>query len=170
MTESTQTPIAEKLKFSMRNLPLLEGGATMELVGLTPMMWAHSKVYSAGGENALHSHEMEDHVFLVLQGRAMFYFGDGSLAEVRPFQGVMVPRGTRYRFNAQESDGNLVLFRVGAAVVKNSADLDPRFSMPREVLSSRSDSQGAYAAGDAAANGIAARPTVFKTGLFFAPD
>ena len=58
---------AARLRFSMRNLPLLEGGATMELLGLSPMLWAHSKVYSSGGENALHSHDIEDHVFLILQ-------------------------------------------------------------------------------------------------------
>jgi mannose-6-phosphate isomerase-like protein (cupin superfamily) len=159
-----------KLKFSMRNLPLLEGGATMELVGLAPMMWAHSKVYSAGGENALHSHEIEDHVFLILQGRATFYFGDGGSVDVRHFEGVMIPRGTRYCFNAHESEGNLVLFRVGAANIRNSADLDPKFSMPREALQSRADSAGGYAAGDAAKNGVAAQPTVFKAGAFFAPD
>lgn len=161
---------AQQLMFSMRNLPLLEGGATMELLGLAPMLWAHSKVYSAGGENALHSHEIEDHVFLVLQGRATFHFGDGSSSEVRAFEGVTVPRGVRYRFNAVESEGNLVMFRVGAALVKDSKDLDPRFAIPREALKSRADSQGNYAAGDAKKNGVAAQPTVFKPGAFFAPD
>lgn len=164
------TPLAGKLKFSMRNLPLLERGATMELVGLAPMLWAHSKVYSAGGENALHSHEIEDHVFLVLQGRATFHFEDGSSAEVRTFEGVTVPRGVGYRFHAHQAEGNLVLFRVGAAAVKNSSDLDPRFSLPREALRSRSDPQGNYAAGDAAKNGVASQPTVFKAGAYFEPD
>lgn len=161
---------AAKLRFSMRNLPLLEGGATMDLLGLAPMMWAHSKVYSTGGENALHSHEIEDHVFLVLQGEATFHFGDGSTGTVRPFEGVMVPRGTRYRFHANEASGNLVMFRVGAAVVKDSSDLDPKFALPREALQSRSDSQGRYAAGDARKNGVASQPTVFKAGAFFAAD
>ena len=48
------------------------------------MLWAHSKVYSKGGENALHSHDIEDHVFLVLQGEASFFFGD----EVRPMSAL----------------------------------------------------------------------------------
>lgn len=161
---------AAKLKFSMRNLPLLEGGATMELLGLAPMLWAHSKVYSAGGENALHSHAIEDHVFLVLQGRASFYFGDGSSTQVRAFEGVTIPRGVQYRFNAHEEEGNLVMFRVGAALVKDSSDLHPRFPLPREALDSRADPQGRYAAGDARKNGVAAQPTVFKPGAFFCPD
>ncbi|MGJ7596253.1 cupin domain-containing protein [Variovorax sp. ZT5P30] len=161
---------ASELVFSMRNLPLLEGGATMELLGLAPMLWAHSKVYSSGGENALHSHDIEDHVFLVLQGEASFSFGDGSTSSVRAFEGVMVPRGTQYRFHANEAGGNLVMFRVGAGPVKDSTDLDPRFSIPREALKSRKDPGGQYAAGDAKANGVAAQPTVFKAGAFFAPD
>lgn len=160
---------AAKLRFSMRNLPLLEGGATMELLGLAPMLWAHSKVYSTGGENALHSHDTEDHVFLVLQGEAIFHFGDGSTGEARAFEGVMVPRGTLYRFHAKEAAGNLVMFRVGAAVVKDSSDLHPKFNIPREALQSRSDPQGRAAAGDDTKNGTAAQPTVFKAGAFFAP-
>lgn len=161
---------AARLKFSMRNLPLLDGGATMELLGLAPMLWAHSKVYSAGGENALHSHDIEDHVFLILQGRAVFHFGDGSSTTARAFEGVTVPRGTRYRFHADESERNLVMFRVGAALVQDSGDLDPKFALPREALKSRADPKGNYAAGDAQKNGTAARPTVFKAGAFFAPD
>jgi mannose-6-phosphate isomerase-like protein (cupin superfamily) len=161
---------AEKLKFSMRNLPLLEGGATMEILGLTPLMWAHSKVYSAGGENALHAHDTEDHLFFVLQGRATFEFADGSTTGARQYEGVMIPRGTLYKFHAHEEEGNLVLLRVGAAVVKDSSDLHPRFNIPREALDARSDRTGAAAPGDAKANGTAAQPTVFKPGAFFAPD
>lgn len=170
MSNLADLSTAAKLRFSMRNLPLLEGGATMELLGLTPMLWAHSKVYSTGGENALHSHEIEDHVFLVLQGEATFHFGDGSSSVVRPFEGVAVPRGTQYRFHANEAGGNLVLFRVGAAAVKDSGDLHPKFHIPNEALKSRSDPQGRPAAGDDKKNGVAAQPTVFKAGAFFAPD
>lgn len=161
---------AARLRFSMRNLPLLEGGATMELLGLSPMLWAHSKVYSSGGENALHSHDIEDHVFLILQGEATFHFGDGSTTQVRAFEGVTVPRGTRYSFQANEAGGNLVMFRVGAALVKDSSELDPKFAIPREALQSRRDPSGGYAAGDARKNGAASQPTVFKAGAFFAPD
>ncbi|MES2975487.1 MAG: cupin domain-containing protein [Pseudomonadota bacterium] len=171
MTNLADTPpAAARLKFSMRNLPLLEGGATMELLGLAPMLWAHSKVYSGGGENALHSHEIEDHVFLILQGRATFHFGDGSTTDVGAFDGVMVPRGIKYRFHADESAGNLVMFRVGAATVADSSDLHPKFNIPNEALKSRADPQGNYAAGDAQKNGVASQPTVFKAGAFFAPD
>lgn len=171
MTNLADMPsTAAKLRFSMRNLPLLEGGATMELLGLSPMLWAHSKVYSTGGENALHSHQIEDHVFLILQGEATFYFGDDSSIVVKPFEGVTVPRGTLYRFHANEAQGNLVMFRVGAAVVEDSSDLHPKFNIPKQALQSRSDPAGQVAPGDAAKNGVASQPTVFKAGAFFAPD
>jgi len=171
MSNPAEVPsAAARLRFSMRNLPLLDGGATMDLLGLSPMLWAHSKVYSSGGENALHSHDIEDHVFLVLQGEAIFHFGDESTTSVRAFEGVTVPRGTRYRFKANEAHGNLVMFRVGAAAVKDSTDLHPKFAIPNEALQSRSDSQGRHAAGDDKKNGTAAQPTVFKAGAFFAPD
>jgi mannose-6-phosphate isomerase-like protein (cupin superfamily) len=161
---------ADKLKFSMRNLPLLDGGATMELLGLSPGLWAHSKVYSAGGENALHMHDIEDHLFFILQGKGVFHFADGSTTTAGQYEGVMVPRGTLYRFHADESLGNLVMLRVGAANIANSSDLDPRFNIPREALTKRSDAQGQAAKGDDKKNGTAAQPTVFKPGAFFAPD
>jgi hypothetical protein len=82
---------------------------------------------------------------------------------------VTVPRGTLYRFHAIEAHGNLVMFRVGAAQVKDSSDLHPKFAIPNEALSSRKDPAGGYAAGDAKVNGVAAQPTVFKPGAFFAP-
>ncbi|HYG45872.1 MAG TPA: hypothetical protein VEA17_23335, partial [Bordetella sp.] len=112
----------------------------------------------------------EDHVFLVLQGEAVFHFEDESTTTVRAFEGVTLPRGTRYRFKANEAQGNLVMFRVGAAAVKDSTDLHPKFGIPNEAMQSRSDSQGRHAAGDASKNGVAAQPTVFKAGAFFAPD
>jgi mannose-6-phosphate isomerase-like protein (cupin superfamily) len=168
MTDAITQATAERLRFSMRNTPLLEGGATMELVGLSPMLWAHTKVYSSGGENALHSHDIEDHVFLILQGMATFYFGDGSTCQAGQYDGVTIPRGTLYRFHANEELGNLVMFRVGAANIRDSSNLHPKFNIPNEALSSRTDSTGNYAAGDAKSNGTAAKPTIIKKGAFFA--
>lgn len=142
----------------------------MELVGLAPMLWAHTKVYSSGGENALHSHDIEDHVFLVLQGQASFYFGDGSTCLAGPFDGVTIPRGTQYRFHAHEESGNLVMFRVGAANIQDSSDLHPKFHIPNEALSSRKDISGSHAPGDAKKNGTAAEAVIIKKGAYFAPD
>lgn len=159
---------AETVRFTMRNLPLLESGATMGCLGIAPALWAHSKVYSTGGENLLHSHDIEDHCFLVLQGEATFDFGDGSSMIVKAFEGVMLPRGTEYRFKANEAAGNLVVFRVGGGNVANSKDIEPKYGMPREALQSRKRNDGTQ--GDAGQGGAHSKPTVFKPGAFFAPD
>jgi mannose-6-phosphate isomerase-like protein (cupin superfamily) len=164
-----QADIANQVNFSMRGLPLLSSGATMASLGRAKALWAHSKVYSTGGENSLHSHETEDHCFMVLQGEATFHFGDGSSFVARPFEGVVLPRGTLYRF-ASSSEENLVMFRVGSALVANSDDVDPHFQMPREALNSRSAANGQYADGLAKKNGAHSQPTVFIEGAFFCPE
>lgn len=72
------------------------------------------KAYASGGENALHSHDREDHAFLVLQGEAEFFAdGDVSLGVIGPFKGIFIPRGARYQFEAVSSIP-LVLLRVAA--------------------------------------------------------
>lgn len=71
------------------------------------------KAYASGGENALHAHVDEDHCFIVLQGSATFY-GEGNrlVGTLEPFQGIMVPRGALYRFEAGTEE-SLVMLRVG---------------------------------------------------------
>lgn len=106
--------IGEKGKFSMRGLPLLAQGTANYPQATVENLWVSVKVYASGGENALHAHMVEDHAFVVLQGRATFSFGDGSSCEVLPFEGVMLPKGTQYKFEAGEEE-NLVLLRMGGA-------------------------------------------------------
>ena len=75
------------------------------------------KTYASGGENGLHAHINEDHAFIVLQGRAKFY-GKGAgkgpqhIATLEKFQGIMVPKGALYCFEAVEGEP-LVMLRVG---------------------------------------------------------
>ena len=106
--------IGESGKFSMRGLPLLAQGTANFPQATVENLWLSAKVYASGGENALHAHMVEDHAFVVLQGRATFYFGDGSSCEVLPFEGVMLPKGVQYKFEAAEEE-NLVLLRIGGA-------------------------------------------------------
>src|SRR5665213_337103 len=68
-------------KFSMRGLPLLSDGASFDALATADNLWLSVKVYSSGGENALHKHTVEDHAFVVLQGRGTFHFDDGSKSE-----------------------------------------------------------------------------------------
>jgi len=102
------------IKYTMRGTQLLSGGMTTIPKASADNLWIHSKVYSCGGENDLHAHPDEDHTFFVLQGTANFEFGDGSALSVENFEGVLIPKGTLYRFTAAEEQ-NLVMLRIGGA-------------------------------------------------------
>lgn len=88
-------------------------GTIMTTLGQTRSLWVHLKIYDTG-ENNLHSHPDEDHVFYVLEGRAEFTEGDGSTFEAGPHEGVLIPAGGLYRFSVVGGD-RLVMLRMGAA-------------------------------------------------------
>jgi mannose-6-phosphate isomerase-like protein (cupin superfamily) len=99
-------------KFKIRT-QLLSEGRTTDLVTSTDNMRVHIKVYASGGENGLHNHTEEDHFHLVLQGSGRFYGPRGEEIDCGPWEGIMLPAGSFYRFNAT-SEEPLVLLRVGA--------------------------------------------------------
>jgi mannose-6-phosphate isomerase-like protein (cupin superfamily) len=154
-------------KFSLRGLPLLAQGASFDAVATADNLWLSVKVYASGGENALHQHSREDHAFLVLQGRAVFYFGDGSSCEALPFEGVMLPKGTPYRFEAGEEE-NLVLLRIGGA---QRHDLDnrnlQRHGSPMELKGTTYDIDGTKKDARDPKTGTPALPIIPRPGEFF---
>ncbi len=84
-------------------------------LGATGNMSVILKAYASGGENALHAHVREDHTFIILQGRATFYgIGNRTLAVLGRYQGILLPKGAYYRFEAGIEE-QLVMLRVGAA-------------------------------------------------------
>jgi mannose-6-phosphate isomerase-like protein (cupin superfamily) len=83
-------------------------------IGATERMTVILKSYAEGGENELHAHPHEDHVFVVLQGEASFYGPREELKAIRPYSGVVLPAGTFYRFQSS-GDVPLVMLRVGCA-------------------------------------------------------
>lgn len=87
-------------------------GRGSALVAATDRMWVNLKTYASGGENTLHAHPNEDHVFIVLQGKAIFYGPEGESVTFSRNEGIMLPRGVSYYFHADESEP-LVLLRVG---------------------------------------------------------
>jgi len=125
--------------FSIRDTPLLASGSSMKLVTRAPGLWMHLKVYADGGENGLHMHPDEDHMFFVLQGEATFIDRDGRQRVVGANEGVTVPRGAAYAFRAS-GDQNLVLLRVGSstdlALAADSADYPgiPKATLTRQHL------------------------------------
>lgn len=157
-------------KFSLRGLPLLVQGASFDPVATADNLWLSIKVYASGGENALHYHSVEDHAFVVLQGRATFTFGDGSGCEALAFEGVMLPKGTPYRFEAGEEE-NLVLLRIGGAQRANMADraLQPHGS-PAELKGTTFDADGSTKDARDPKTGTPALAIIRAAGKFFPLD
>jgi mannose-6-phosphate isomerase-like protein (cupin superfamily) len=91
---------------------LLDQGRSNTQLAETDNMWATLKVYASGGENGLHTHPNEDHMFVVMQGSARFFGPDGETVDLGRYQGIMLPAGTYYKF-LSSSEEPLVLMRVG---------------------------------------------------------
>lgn len=100
--------------FDLAGTPLLAEGRTDNIAAASDNLVARVKVYASGGENTTHAHLEDEHLFLILAGRAVFHLGrDGSrTVEVGPNAGVLLPAGAFYRFSCVGQD-NLVLLRVG---------------------------------------------------------
>lgn len=98
--------------FSLKSQRLSEG-RTDRVLAATDQLKLRIKVYAEGGENGLHAHHDEDHSFVVLDGQATFYDKDETSTVVNRYEGIMLPKGTFYRF-LSSGDTNLVLLRVGA--------------------------------------------------------
>jgi len=124
--------------FKLRS-ELLKQGRTNQIVADTGNMWANLKVYASGGENGLHNHTDQDHFHLVLNGKACFYGPRGEEKICGPYEGVMLPSGSYYRFEAV-SDEPLILLRVGAKT-ESTAD-HPRYNVYGEPLNSDSKANG----------------------------
>ncbi len=111
MAAATKAPPKAEV-FSLKT-PYLSEGRTTEFLARTDLMSVAIKVYSEGGENALHTHLHEDHAFIVLEGEATFWDRPGNETVVSRYQGISLPRGAFYYFKST-GDTNLVLLRVGA--------------------------------------------------------
>src|SRR4051794_40139895 len=156
--------------FSMRNVPLLQQGTIYDPLATAENLWVNLKVYASGGENALHSHGGEDHIFVVLQGKATFTFKDGRTSVVTKHEGVMIPKNVQYKFEADEAE-NLVLLRVGGGErkVKGLAEVSP-FGTPKDVQRHTSFADGAVKVGNAKHNGESSKRRVVAKGKYFSPD
>lgn len=124
--------------FKLRSELLLQGRSDTPLAA-TDALTLVLKVYASGGENEMHAHPQEDHAFIVLQGRAAFYGPSDEQITLEPLQGIMLPRGSLYRFHAVAGEA-LVLLRVGTPA---------NHRMPRPT---RVDVDGRPMQGDASEN------------------
>jgi quercetin dioxygenase-like cupin family protein len=166
----TNEPIGDTgaTSFSMLGTSLLSDGASFDGLAAAENLWLSLKVYSSGGENAFHRHSVEDHAFVVMQGRGTFHFPDGTKKIVERFQGVMLPKGVAYRFEADPAE-NLVLLRVGGAQRKTEGvgDLDKGHGAPAELRGTTFDLDGSLKDGRSPKTGTPSRPIVPIPGKYF---
>src|SRR2546421_8836981 len=107
---------------------LVSEGHTRHLLAETDLMSLRIHCYAPGiGENALHSHTKEDHIFLVLEGTAQFNTGRDGKKELKAskHQAVVLPAGCYYQFfNFRGTP--LVIGRLGARSGKKDMRLQPQ--------------------------------------------
>ena len=96
-------------------IPLVSEGHHKILLGETEHMTMRVHCYAPGiGENDMHAHLEEDHIFIVLDGEAQFLTLDGPLPVVGKNQSIILPKGCFYGFSNPSKDVPLVLLRMGA--------------------------------------------------------
>jgi mannose-6-phosphate isomerase-like protein (cupin superfamily) len=110
--KENETPKAKL--FSLKT-PYMKQGRVTQLVAETPNMWIHTKINAEGGENEIHAHRDEDHSFIVLEGEMSVFDEKGNEIRVKPYQGILLPKGAYYRY-LNTGKGNLVVLRIGAGV------------------------------------------------------
>ena len=113
MQTTTQTQTKPKAQVFSLKIPYLSKGRITSLVAETDSLWIHTKINAEGGENALHTHTDEDHAFIVLEGEVTFFDEQGNGSVLKPYHGIMIPRGAYYRY-LNSGPGNLMVVRVGA--------------------------------------------------------
>ena len=94
--------------------PYLKKGRSHKILAQTDLMNVAIKYYNEGGENTLHAHPTEDHVFIVLDGEATFYNKEEGVTVVRKGEGILIPKKWYYWF--QNTGGKpLIILRFGAS-------------------------------------------------------
>jgi mannose-6-phosphate isomerase-like protein (cupin superfamily) len=132
---------------------LLDQGRTMDLLARANVLAAHIKVYAEGGENAIHAHTQEEHLFVILAGEATFHLGHEDRVKVlTKHDGIIIPAGSFYWFVSSGAE-NLVLLRVGAKT-QGWTDFDDRVDVNGEPFP-----------GDSEANKEV--PVIKRAGAFF---
>src|ERR671919_3149094 len=127
-----ETPKAQLISLKT---PYMQQSRVTQLIAETSNMWIHTKINAEGGENEIHTHLDEDHSFIVLEGEMTVFDEKGNEIVVRPYQGVLLPKGAYYRY-LNTGAGNLVVLRIGAGVRNKPQTGQPMRVRPdgREIL------------------------------------
>ena len=96
-------------------IPLLSEGMSRDLLcsGENSTFRIHCYSSGMGEAHGFHAHVEEEHVFIVLQGKAVFSSLDGRLPPIRKNQGIWLPKGCFYEFINPGPDP-LIVLRFGA--------------------------------------------------------
>jgi mannose-6-phosphate isomerase-like protein (cupin superfamily) len=110
--KATDKDAPKAYRFSLKT-PYMKQGRVTQTVAKTENMWIATKINAEGGENEIHTHLNQDHAFIVLEGEMSVFDEHGDEMKLKPYQGVMLPRGAYYRY-LNTGPGNLVVLRIGA--------------------------------------------------------
>ena len=93
---------------------LVKKGRSRILLSETDHSTFRIHCYATGtGENALHAHLTEDHIFVVLKGVATFTGLNGEIIKLSRHNAIVLPKGCFYQF-ANYGEEPLVMIRFGA--------------------------------------------------------
>lgn len=135
-------------------VPLLSAGMSRDLKcsGENSTFRIHCYSTGMGEKHGHHAHIEEEHLFVVLQGKAVFADLDDKLPPLGPNQGIWLPKGCFYEFFNPGPDP-LVVLRFGAQAT--GANASTRLTPEGEPIKGRSS-----------ANPELAKPVVIE-GKFF---
>ena len=101
MSERKNAERAKEAKVFRYQTPDFKGPNAKVWLCRSDIMFAAVKAIREGGENNLNSHTALDGFWFVLKGRARFYGKDDALlADLGPHEGIFLPRGVMYWFEA----------------------------------------------------------------------
>jgi len=106
----TSVPTAQP--FTLRTQQISQGKFD-GLLARGDLLEVRLKIYAEGGENTLHAHLDHDHTFIVLDGQATFYDADDAPTVVNRYEGILLPKGAKYRFCCSSGATPVVLLRIG---------------------------------------------------------
>jgi mannose-6-phosphate isomerase-like protein (cupin superfamily) len=114
-TQPAEAPAPDAQTFRLRT-QLLSEGRTHTILASTKNERAGMNIaiksYANGGENEFHTHAVEDHTFIILQGRATFQQPNKAPVTIGRNEGILLPAGSYYKFEAIGGEP-LVILRVG---------------------------------------------------------
>jgi mannose-6-phosphate isomerase-like protein (cupin superfamily) len=114
-----------QLKVIRLRTQLVKKGRSRVLLSETGYSTFRIHCYAKGtGENALHAHLNEDHIFVVLQGTATFTGLDEKAIQVAKNNAIVLPKGCFYQF-ANYGEEPLVMIRFGAHAEKFDHRINP---------------------------------------------